>query len=65
MAPVKTTIEMPDKMFRQVKALAASRGISLKSFFTEALHEKLAQAASPAADALSPWMEGFGGIPDT
>ncbi|NOX98840.1 MAG: hypothetical protein GXP30_03760 [Verrucomicrobia bacterium] len=38
---MKTTLELPDTAFRQVKALAASRGITLKQFFSEALEEKL------------------------
>ena len=47
---MKTTIEIPDAVFRQVKALAASRGISLKRFFTEALQEHI---------RLSAWSEGL------
>lgn len=33
---MRTTLELPDPLFREVKALAANRGISLKEFFTEA-----------------------------
>jgi hypothetical protein len=37
---MKTTIEVPDELFRQAKATAAMRGISLKVLITEALkHE--------------------------
>jgi len=39
---VKTTVEIPDPLFRAAKTAAASRGLSLKSFLTEALKEKLA-----------------------
>ena len=38
---MKTTIELPDALFRQSKSLAAARGVTLKRFFTEALEEKL------------------------
>jgi hypothetical protein len=40
---VKTTIELPDELFREAKATAARRGTALKQFFTEALAEKLAR----------------------
>jgi hypothetical protein len=33
---MRTTLELPDPLFREVKAIAANRGISLKEFFTEA-----------------------------
>jgi len=39
--PVKTTVEIPDSLFREAKTVAASRGVSLKTFLTEALKEKL------------------------
>lgn len=38
---MKTTVEIPDELFRKVKTVAASRGLSLKLFLTEALKEKL------------------------
>jgi hypothetical protein len=34
---MRTTVELPDPLFRVAKALAAEKGISLKDFFTEAL----------------------------
>jgi len=39
---MKTTVESPDRLFREAKTAAAGRGLSLKSFLTEALKEKLA-----------------------
>ena len=39
---MKTTVEIPDDLFREAKAAAAGRGLSLKTFLTEALKEKLA-----------------------
>jgi hypothetical protein len=56
---MKTTIEIPDPLFRKAKSKAAERGQSLKDLVTEALQEKL--AATAAARAGEPdWMEGFG-----
>jgi hypothetical protein len=43
MGHVKTTIELPDQLFREAKATAARRGTSLKNFVTAALQEKLAR----------------------
>lgn len=39
---MKTTVEIPDRLFRDVKTAAANRGLSLRVFLTEALQEKLA-----------------------
>jgi len=33
---MKTTIEIPDALFRKAKSLAAARGQSLEDLFTEA-----------------------------
>jgi hypothetical protein len=46
---VKTTVEIPDALFREAKATAAREGISLKEFFTEAVARKLGKngTASP------------------
>ena len=40
---MKTTIELPDDLFRNAKATAARRGTALKQFVQEALQEKLAR----------------------
>jgi len=34
---VKTTLEIPDEIFRRAKTAAAERGISLERFITEAI----------------------------
>jgi hypothetical protein len=39
---VKTTLEIPDTIFRRAKSVAARRGIALRAFVTEAVEEKLA-----------------------
>ena len=43
---MKTTVEIPDSLFRRAKSKAAERGQSLKEFMAEALQEKLARSAS-------------------
>jgi hypothetical protein len=40
-ATVKTTIELPDDLFRRAKVTAASGGMSLKELFTQAVEERL------------------------
>ncbi len=63
MGTVKTTIELPDALFRSAKARAAERGQPLKQFVTEALQEKLAGRPRRSADEPA-WMRGFGGLKD-
>ncbi len=58
MGPIKTTLDIPDPLFRRAKATAAERGQRLREFVAEALQEKLAQPRR--ADAPPPWMDGFG-----
>ncbi|MCK7494361.1 MAG: hypothetical protein MZW92_26635 [Comamonadaceae bacterium] len=45
---MRTTIELPDELSRQVKAVAALRGQSMKQFLTELLEEELYTAGAPA-----------------
>ncbi len=56
MKQVKTTIELPDALFRQAKSMAAQRGIPLRVFVSEALSEKLRTAGVHD----KPWMKTFG-----
>ena len=57
---MKTTLEIPDPLFRSAKSQAAARGQSLKQFVTEALEQKLAGRVGQAAAAEPAWMHGFG-----
>jgi hypothetical protein len=53
---MKTTLEIPDPLFRQAKSKAAERGIPLRQFVTEAVEDKLkAQAAGHR-----PWVQHMG-----
>ncbi len=54
---MKTTLEIPDTVFRRAKSLAAERGIPLRALVTEAVEEKLAQTRRPGDQ---PWMKAFG-----
>jgi hypothetical protein len=54
---MKTTLEIPDPIFRRAKSVAAKRGIPFREFVTEAVRDKL---ASDAKAAEQPWMTAFG-----
>jgi hypothetical protein len=54
---MKTTLEIPDSIFRRAKSAAASRGISLRQFITEALRDKLT-ANTKFSD--KPWLKLIG-----
>jgi hypothetical protein len=57
---VKTTLEIPDPVFRRAKAKAAERGQPLRAFVTEALQEKLSGRPAVADRGPAPFMTGFG-----
>jgi hypothetical protein len=54
---VKTTLEIPDPLFRKAKAAAAARGQTLKQLVNEALRDKLTKAEGESQPA---WMKLFG-----
>lgn len=56
---MKTTLEIPDSVFRQAKARAAQQGIPLRQFVSEAVEEKL--EASPRGGE-KPWLKMAGGL---
>jgi len=57
---MKTTLEIPDPLFRKAKGTAAERGQSLKDFVTEAVREKLSADSRHAGPGEPGWMRGFG-----
>ena len=57
---MKTTLDIPDLLFRKAKSRAAERGQTLKQLVTEALQEKLAVDRGKAGRGEPAWMEGFG-----
>jgi hypothetical protein len=52
---VKTTLEIPDFLFRRAKSVAAERGIPLRQLVTEAVQEKLRTTSQE-----KPWMKHLG-----
>ena len=52
---MKTTLEIPDFIFRRAKSVAAERGIPLRQFVTEAVQEKLRIAPQE-----KPWTKHLG-----
>lgn len=54
---MKTTLEIPDAIFRRAKSVAAERGIPLRELVTEAVKEKLNQTRGSSDQ---PWMTAFG-----
>ncbi len=54
---MKTTLEIPDAIFRRAKSVAAERGIPFREFVTEAVKEKLVARSKPIN---APWMDAFG-----
>jgi hypothetical protein len=54
---MKTTIEIPDSIFRRAKLKAAELGISLRQFVTEAVAARL---QGLAMNRRRPWMKHFG-----
>lgn len=53
---MKTTLEIPDSIFRRAKSVAAERGIPLRALISEALAEKLRADKGRG----KPWMAAFG-----
>lgn len=54
---MKTTLEIPDSIFRRAKSVAAARGIPFREFVTEAVKDKLAAEARPGE---KPWLKHMG-----
>ena len=52
---MKTTLEIPDFLFRRAKSVAAERGIPLRQFVTEAVQDKLKTTSQER-----PWMKHLG-----
>ncbi len=51
---MKTTLEIPDAIFRRAKSVAAARGIPLRELVTEAVKDKLATEAKAGE---KPWLK--------
>lgn len=53
---MKTTIELPDALFRRAKTEAARRGISLRELFTAGLQQALRSDSDRIAAGLDRWV---------
>ncbi len=56
---MKTTLEIPDELYRQSKSTAALRGETLKEFVNTALKNHLHQVTQPTSKN-SGWRRAFG-----
>jgi len=56
---VKTTLEIPDSLFRKAKATAAQRGQTLKQFVNEAVRDKIDAKKKQTVPA---WERLFGSL---
>jgi hypothetical protein len=62
---MRTTVEIPDALFRRAKATAAERGVSLEDLLIAALKEHLHPGggdSSKRGPAAPSWMSAFGGL---
>ena len=56
---MKTTVDVPDNLYRQIKARAALKGQTIKAFLLDALREKLG-TTSPEPQEEAGWRAVFG-----
>ena len=61
---MKTTLELPDALFRRAKSAAVHEGVTLKQLFTEALESRLdANQSAKGGQAAAPrWMRAYGAL---
>jgi hypothetical protein len=56
---MKTTVEIPDSLYRQIKARAALQGQTIKDFLVDAVRAKLASDKAPSKGKTG-WRAAFG-----
>jgi hypothetical protein len=60
---MKTTIELPDSLFRRAKTAAVKEGMTLKQLFTEALESRLDSSRIGEGKAALPrWRRAYGAL---
>ena len=61
---MKTTIELPEALFRRAKTTAVQEGVTLKQLLTEALESRLdVRTSARNGKAASPrWMRAYGAL---
>jgi hypothetical protein len=55
---MRTTIELPDSLYRQVKILAVQKGLTLKEFFTAAMERAVVEPAAESRRMVRPPIMG-------
>ena len=61
MVSVKTTLEIPEPLFRQLKISAAKQGKTIRAVVNEALIEKFSRSQHGVEDVPA-WRVAFGGL---
>jgi hypothetical protein len=61
MVHVKTTLEIPEPLFRQLKISAAKQGKTIRAVVNEALTEKLNRSRQ-GVEEVPAWRVAFGGL---
>ena len=60
---MKTTIELPDALFRRAKSMAVQEGVTLKKLLTEALESRLeVRRNARNGKAVPKWMRAYGAL---
>jgi hypothetical protein len=60
---MKTTIELPDPLFRRAKSAAVQEGVTLKQLFTEALESRLDPERRIGRKSGAPrWIRAYGAL---
>jgi hypothetical protein len=61
---MKTTIELPEALFRRAKSMAVQEGVTLKQLLTEALESRLDVKRSARNGKTAPprWMRAYGAL---
>jgi hypothetical protein len=62
---VKTTIEIPERTFRQAKSLAGAMGISLRELINAAIEQEIRRRTAKTTSIEPPWMSLFGAFAKT
>ncbi len=58
---MKTTLEIPDRLYRELKVTAAQQGKTVRAFVNEALTEKLRMPVG-GSGTLPAWNRALGGL---
>jgi len=56
---MKTTLDVPDSLYRQIKARAALKGQTIRAFFLDAIQDKL-RSERDGGNKSSGWRSVFG-----